>query len=102
MLKTVQYCDTEVGMCFQYSANCITYLTSLSVKRLVRFRWQFNVQSLCRGPGQGNDKRVLCVCVCVGVCACLCVFVWTATAGAEQQEAVSALPLQSVTVEQLV
>lgn len=37
VLKTLQYCDTEVGMCSQYSANCIRYLTPLSVERLLRF-----------------------------------------------------------------
>lgn len=42
--------------------------------------------------------NVFSVCVRVSLSLC-CVFVWTATAGAEQQEAVSALPLQSVTVE---
>lgn len=35
--KTVQCCDTEVGMCFQCSAKCIRYLKSLSVNSLGRF-----------------------------------------------------------------
>lgn len=52
ILKIVKDCDTEAG---------VWVLKRSTVWRLLRFRSRISVCSMCKGPGQSNDKRVCCV-----------------------------------------